>query len=155
MTKDESIFRPIHTLLKKKQYEKALKLIYEKKSNRIRRPYVIDGNHAWYIIGDIFYKKKRLAESIMAFRRSIRCYKGDAEAAWALGNSYSALNRPRLAERYFRKGLGLALENDRPKLIYNLGNTLFDQGKYSAAINMYRKLEKRDGSEFFLAKKKY
>lgn len=150
---DALIFRPIHSLLKRNRYDDVLNLLYDKKTNRLRQPYTVDRNHAWYIIGDVFYKKGRLIDAIMAFRRSLRFYKKDGQALWALGNSYSTIGRAVLAERYFRKGLVLASETDRPKLVYNLGNALFDQEKYVDAIKEYQKIYKHDRRMFSLARR--
>lgn len=150
---DDPVFGPIHALLRKKRYDAALAQIYDKKFKRLRPPYSKDGNHGWYIVGDILYKNGKLVDAVVAFRKSVKCDKADAQALWALGNSYSAMDRPLLAERYFRRALETAAKGDRAKLVYNLGNALFDQAKYHAAISEYRKIGKSNARLFSMARK--
>ena len=64
----------------------------------------------------------------------------DWQAMWALGNCHSELKKPKKAERCFRDALELASTEARPKLIFNLGNALFDQQRFQEAIAVYHKL---------------
>lgn len=153
MTEDEQIFKPIHSLLRKKRYNDVLRLIYDKKSGRIKLPYSVNLNHGWYVIGDIHYRMGRFRDAMDAFRKSLNADKKDAQALWAIANCYSALQSPSLAERYLRKALRLASTTDRPKITYDLGNALFDQKKYPAALKEYKTVKNGDREVSLLAKK--
>lgn len=60
----------------------------------------------------------------------------------ALGNCYSELKKPRKAAQQFELALTLADTDALPNLRFNLGNALFDQGRYEAAIEQYLEVPK-------------
>jgi len=63
----------------------------------------------------------------------------------AVGNCYDEQNRPKLAERYFRRALGVShpiKPADRASITFNLANALFDQGRWDDAIELYMQLIK-------------
>jgi tetratricopeptide (TPR) repeat protein len=56
---------------------------------------------------------------------------------WALGNCFSELKKHRKAEEQFKDALQFATSEELPNLHFNLGNALFDQGKYLEVIEQY------------------
>ena len=139
-------FEKIHSLLRKDAYREALDLLYNSKTEQIKKPFSDDLNHAWYIVGDIFFKIHQLNQAIDAFEKSYRCRNEDVEALWALANCYSDLNRPKDAEKWYKKALCLDANNQ--KLLYNTGNSLFDQEKFEEAQYYYEKID-RDSNELY------
>lgn len=144
-------FQEIYSLVRKGQYIAALDLLCDKKHERLNKRYKIDPNHAWYNVGDIFFHQGEYRRALDAFKKALRTRRDDIQALWAVGECYSEIAKPQLAERYFRKALDYQPKDKN--LIYNLGNALFDQGKYQEALEQYKALRKRDGEVYELAKK--
>lgn len=145
-------FSRVHSLLRNHEYAAALRLLMDSKRFALRKEYRTDENHAWYIVGDIFSKRRRPDLAAKAFRKSLRARPRDSEALWALGNSYSDLRRPALAERYLRAALRNARRNSAA-IRYNLGNALFDQCKNLSAITTYKRIRPSAGRTYRLAQK--
>ena len=135
-------FDEIHKLLKAGDYEAALSSIYDYKNNRIYLPFQNDLNHAWYIVGDIFYKQGDIEYAISCFKKALSDWPEDVEAICALGSCYSYIAKPEKAEGYLSKGLLISPGN--PTLLYNYANALFDQKKYRDAIRYFRKIEQEE-----------
>ncbi len=144
-------FLVIHDLVREELYKEALSLLYNERTNRIYEEYKYDENHAWYLIGDIYYKLERFQNAVNAFKKSIMNKADDISAMLALGNSYMELGLPDKAEYILRSALKLSSDNE--ELTYNLGNSLFDQRKYKEAINMYKKISRDDIELFEFAQK--
>lgn len=148
-------FDKIYALTRKRRYANALNALLERE-NKINKRYASDKsdeNHSWYIVGEIFYKKRKYKDALRAFRRAITAWSKDGEAMWAMGNCYSELGRPSIAERYFQKSLRHAKNNHRATIRYNLGNALFDQGRYGEAIKQYKKISRKEEKIYKLARK--
>lgn len=97
----------------------------------------VDSNHVAYVRGDKKFKEGRFAEAAKYFLIALEEWPEDWQAMDALGNSYSEMKKPRKAEQWFRQAIDVAPSERRPDLIYNLGNALFDQGRFDEAIAMY------------------
>ena len=65
----------------------------------------------------------------------------------AVCNCYDELKRYKKAEKAFRCALQHASEKDTEKIVYNLGNSLFDQEQYSEAIELYATI--KSGSDLW------
>lgn len=143
-------FIEIHRLLKEKQYSEILHTIL-RSDNELREPYDQDENHAWYIIGDIFYKQENYKDAIHSFKKAIESRKDDVEAYLALGNCYSAENDFSKSAYYCNEGLKFSPHNS--SLHYNLGNALFDLKDYEKAISAYQKVNIEDVEIYELAQK--
>jgi tetratricopeptide (TPR) repeat protein len=99
-----------------------------------------DPNHVAYVRGDKKFKEGRFAEAAKYFLVALEEWPEDWQAMDALGNSYSEMKKPRKAEQWFRQAMAVAPSESRPDLIYNLGNALFDQGRFDEAIAMYSQI---------------
>jgi tetratricopeptide (TPR) repeat protein len=132
-----------------------LSILLNKKTGRIKSPYNADLNHAWYIVGLIYYKQGSIASALSAFKKSYRHWSEDIAAIRAIGNCYSDLGNPRMAKFYFSKAINTGGKNykDLDILIYNLGNAYFDLKKYDLAIAEYKKVRKKDKTTYSLAQK--
>ena len=139
---NNDVFDPIHTLLKQRHLEEALRRVYDPRKDAIKSPFDQDLNHAWYIVGDIYYRSKRVKKAIIAFQRSLEDWREDSEAHCALGSCYTRLRQFSKAENSLRKALALKPKSE--DLIYNLANALFDQKKYEEAIQWYKKVRNLD-----------
>lgn len=146
----KDIFDDIHRLLKKAEYEKALGELLASDGGKINSPYDQDLNHAWYTVGDAFYKLEQFEDAIAAFRKALENWPEDKEAALALSNSYSENKMPKEAELALKSFLEKNPANET--LIYNLANALFDQEKWDEAIPLYTSI-KRDTELYGLAQK--
>lgn len=101
-----------------------------------------DPNHAAYLKGDKLFKQGKFVDATAQFKIAIEEWPEDWQAMWALGNCFTELKRPRKAEEQFQAAILLAAADELPNLHFNLGNALFDQGKYDAAIAQYRLVPK-------------
>jgi tetratricopeptide (TPR) repeat protein len=134
----------IYQLIKAGDYKLAIRSMVNLKSGRLKSPFKQDANHAWYCVGDAYFKSENFLEAITAFQRARKADPEDAMCFLALGNSYDAIGRPKLAERMFRQALVMHLDNfDRASALFNLGNALYDQCRYAEAIEQYQQLRMR------------
>lgn len=145
------LFKPLYKLIKSRQYDEALEALFVGDIAKLKSQFKSDTNHAWYLVGDIYFKQLRFRDGITAFKKSLRTRRDDYQALWAIGNCYSEIKMPAIAERYFKKAL--SYKPDDQRLLYNLGNTLLDQGRYQEALDAYKKISKLDMPLYQLVKK--
>jgi tetratricopeptide (TPR) repeat protein len=100
----------------------------------------LDLNQAAYRRGDKKFHAGRYAEAAREFFVALEDWPEDWMAMHALGNCYSEAKKPRKAEKWFRLAIENAPEEERPNLLYNLGNALFDQQRFDEAIRVYREV---------------
>lgn len=134
-------YRTVFQLSRDSKWKQAIALMLDRKRTRLRPEFRSDGNHAWYVVGDLYWKDGDIGNALLAFRKAVRAWAEDVQALWAVGNCYSALGRHRMAERFFRRALKIDPAN--PSLAFNLGNSLFDQKRYEEALPAYRLAAKR------------
>ncbi len=150
------IFENVHTLLRERKLKRALNLMLNKNTNRIIAPYTEDINHAWFLIGDVYFKLGRMDEALAAFKKAYRHWKEDIDAMMLIGNCYDELGNPKTAKYYYIKAIS-TIGRKRHKrldgLTYNLGNAYFDMGKYELAITQYKKVRKSNKEVYQLAQK--
>ena len=99
-----------------------------------------DPNHAAYLKGDKLFKLGKFADAAAQFKIAIEEWPEDWQAMWALGNCFAELKKHRKAEKQFKGAIEFASVQELPNLHFNLGNTLFDQGKFDEAIEQYRQI---------------
>lgn len=143
-------FDKLHKLQRAGKSEAVLSLLFDKSTGRIKKPYNTDLNHAWYIVGDLLYKKKQYKKAIHAFKKALVSWSSDIEALWAIANCYSNLGKPGWARFYLSKAMQIDKKQDALK--YNLANALFDMGKYDEALKHYKGVGKKDKQLFKLAR---
>ena len=143
-------FDEIHRLSRKAQYDQALGLLLDSAGRKIRAPYDDDLNHAWYVVGDLYYKKQDFQAAAQAFDKSVAARSDDSEALMALADCYSELQMPGMAERYLRIALKYG---ETIALTYNLGNALFDQERFDEALLEYEKIPRSAGDLYDLAQR--
>ncbi len=148
-------FVKVEKLIKSSKYCEVLLILLGDKKNRILSPYNSDLNHAWYLVGCVFYKQEKFYDALLAFKRSYRHWKKDVSVIRAIGNCYSELKNPKVAKYYFIKArtMGGGSYKGLDILNYNLGNAYFDMKKYGLAISEYKKVRKSDKKTYCLAKK--
>ncbi len=139
-------FDEIHKLEKSGKNSLALTRLLNDETGRIKKPYSVDLNHAWYTAGDILYKMKKYAEAIRAFKKALLYWREDIEALWAIANCYSELGKPWLAKHYLLKAV--SLDGERDEIRYNLGNAFFDMRKYREAIEQYQTIKQSNNQLF-------
>ena len=139
---NRDVFEEIHALLKQGHLKKALCNLYNSRNDTIKPPYNYDLNHAWYVVGDIYFRNKDFKRAVPAFKHSLDSWQEDGDAYLAIGNCYDELCEFAAAEDHFRKALEINPKCD--KSMYNLGNMLFDQEKYKESIECYEKVVNRD-----------
>ncbi|TXG86391.1 MAG: tetratricopeptide repeat protein [Thermomicrobiales bacterium] len=96
-----------------------------------------DLNHAAYLRGDKLFKQGKFADAAAQFKIAIQEWSEDWQAMWALGDCFTELKKHRKAEEQFKAAIELAPNDELPNLHFNLGNALFDQGKYIEAIEQF------------------
>jgi tetratricopeptide (TPR) repeat protein len=124
------------------------------KNGKLKSIFKKDKNHSWYIIGASLYNLHDYISAIYCFKKSLKHRKDDDSCMFAIGNCYDRLGKFKLAEKWFRKSVTHAKDREsRDAAIYNLGNSLFDQKKYSKAIDCYKLVSYRDDETGELARK--
>jgi len=148
-------FNKVDKILKSPKYSEALNILLNLNGNRIVHPYNSDLNHAWYLVGVVYFKKENYIDALCAFKKSYHHYRDDVAAIRAIGNCYSGLENPKTAKYYFIKAINIGGKKykDINILTYNLGNAYFDMKKYDLAISEYKKVKKSDKETFDLAQK--
>ena len=134
----KDVFEIVYKLLRANLLEEALNKIYDQEEDKLFSPFDSDPNHAWYVVGDIFFEFGQFDYAENAFEKALSHREDDKQALMALANAQMECNRADNAETTLLRALSLDPTNEN--YIYNLGNALFDQGKYSEAINEYEKI---------------
>ena len=145
-------FNEIHDLLATQEYDRALRLLYDQSSNRVKKEYRSDENHAWYIVGDIFFKLGKFDLAVNAFTKALSARPEDVDASMALANCYSELELFSKAEDALLHALKVR-PNDSA-LRYNIANAYFDQGKLEQASTLYSGLDESCGEDVFVLAQK-
>jgi tetratricopeptide (TPR) repeat protein len=107
---------------------------YEDKSERADSSGL---NHNAYKEGCGFYHKKKFSRAKSCFETALEYWPSDPQAWFALGNCHDELKSPARAEGCFRKSLEYSGPSAKSDVYFNLGNSLFDQGKLEEAIICY------------------
>ncbi len=116
-------------------------------------PEASDYNHKAYCEGVEHYKNKNFKRAKSAFEDSLEYWPQDPQAWNALGNCFDELNKPSRAEKCFKKALQYVQEEKKSDIYFNLGNSLFDQNKFSDAIECYLKVNAQSSSVYWPAQR--
>ena len=108
----------------------------DRETGKLRKPYSDYPNHAWYVLGDIAYKKNEIEAAKSFFRRSFDYDRHDVSALMALANCYSMSSQYKYAKRTLE--LAHRLEPQSSRITYNLANVMFDLKEYRSALRLYR-----------------
>lgn len=133
------IYAEIYTLSRQEKFDDALSLIFDESNQCLKEQFKKgDLNHAWYVVADLYFRKKRYDRALYFFQKSFEFDKNDQQALFAIGNCYSELNLIEDAIESYKKAL--ALNPDCFDIIYNLGNAYFDLRFYQRAIYFYKQI---------------
>jgi tetratricopeptide (TPR) repeat protein len=102
-------------------------------------------NHQYYVLGCKAYDASEFQKALVLFKHALEYWPEDPQAWMAMENGYDELKRPWRAESAFRNALQYSDEKDKEGILFNLGNSLFDQQRYREAIALYNIL--RPGSQ--------
>lgn len=144
------MFEEVYSLTKQGCYEAAISLLYQPHTDTIVERFSDDQNHAWYLLGDLFYKKKDLEQSKHCFRKALDYWPEDVDAYLGLANILHEQGNYDNAVTTLRQALGFLAD---PRLIYNYANLLFDQHRYTEAIQEYKRIDDSHPRLLDLAKK--
>jgi len=133
-------FERVHALLRSGRRAAALRALFASSTWRLKEPFSDDPNHAWYCVGTALFDSGKFDLASRAFKKSLRTRPDDFQALWALGDCYSELGHPKLAERYFAKAIRFGRKESALALTFNLANAFYDQGKFREAIRKYRRV---------------
>jgi tetratricopeptide (TPR) repeat protein len=111
-----------------------------------------DAHLACYAEADSLFQRGVVRPALKSFRNALLLAPGDVDTLWAIGDCYSELGKPRLAEVFYRKARAGAVWRQRGDLLYNMANALLDQGRPAAALRFYQLVPRKAGS-FGLARK--
>jgi len=132
----------------------ALKILIDQETGKLRECFKEDKNHAWYCAGCAFFDACDFEKAKKSFLRAHFYQKNDCQSLIACANCFSEMKKPECAEILLRKTLKKNPERkDRVTIIYNLGNALFDQRLYEAAIESYSLVSRRRDATGSLARK--
>jgi tetratricopeptide (TPR) repeat protein len=143
MHKAESfdVFSSIYQASSEMRHADGIKLILDKNLKGLKRSLKFNSNHAWYCLGDLYFKRGLYRLAKKAFRRSIRYNHRDFFAHMGLANCYSELGCHRMAERVLRHSLSLNPSTDvADDIWYNLGCCMWDVGRFDEARWVFKKL---------------
>ena len=73
-------FKKAETLIKKGSLNLVLDCMLNMETGRIKAPFSGDLNHAWYLVGLIYYKHDDYDQALRAFKSSLRNWTEDAQA---------------------------------------------------------------------------
>ncbi len=99
-----------------------------------------DINHQYYNEGDKLFKASRFNEASKCFHLALEHWTEDWQALMALGNCYSEMHKHLKAEASFRNALDYCPEKERPAILFNLGNALYDLQKFVEAVEVYAQI---------------
>ena len=99
-------------------------------------------NHDAYVAGLFHYENGDYKNAKAHFKEAVQYWPEDADAWMALGNCYDSMHKPLKAEEYFRKALAVCAHAESANILYNLGNSLYDQAKYESATEAYLQIPK-------------
>lgn len=131
----EPLLRDVCSLISYRSYPEALKILLD--NGRLREIFSFDKNHAWYLVGDIYFKQGRFRNALNAFYKALHEYSSDADSCWAIADCYSQIGIYKIAEKYYRKSLFI---RKRKEVIYDLANSIYDQKRYPEAAKLYKQL---------------
>ena len=97
---------------------------------------------AWANLGATLGELDRAGDALQAFERALECDPASAQTVNNIGVVQRELGKLSQSEASFRRVTVLA--PDRAFGYYNLGHTLFLQGRYQVALNAYVEGQKRD-----------
>jgi len=112
----------------------------KKRLEKSEIPLASESNHEAYKLGCVSYEQGRFSEAKALFQEALDFWPEDFDAWWALGNCYDELDKPNKAEDCYRKSLELGNGKNESELLFNLGNSLLDQQRYSEAIEIYLRI---------------
>lgn len=99
-----------------------------------------DLNHKSYGNGIKHYNQGNFSAAKLEFEVALEYWPEDPQAWFALGNCFDELKKPSKSEKCFRTALIHSSEKAKSSTYFNLGNSLYDQDKFRAAIDCYRKV---------------
>lgn len=147
-------FAPVHDLIRGGLLTQALDQLLNIDSGRVRKDFVWDKNHAWYCIGDIKYRLGDMQGAIVGFKKAFKASPQDISCLLAIGNCYDALKKPRMAEKILRQALALnPTGRQKAAISVNLGNALFDQGRWLDAMECFMLPSRRRDDVGVIARK--
>jgi tetratricopeptide (TPR) repeat protein len=149
MSLKSDVFDGVHHALRARKNALAVKMLLDD-TGRIRAQFGTDINHAWYLVGEANFARKRFKEAKYAYRKALLHWPNDVDALMAIANCCSELRQHRYAIRYLK--LALEMNPKSAALLFNLGNAQFDIGDFRGALKSYRKAERFAGSDRTLAK---
>lgn len=101
---------------------------------------------------DSLYRAGDMRSAKRVFFKALALSPGDVDTLWALGSCFSESGKPHSAERYFRRARARAAWRRKGDLLYNIANSLFDQGRLQAALRLYIRVP-RSSKAFLLARR--
>ena len=138
----EHIFTPVHTLLRRRPVRAALGSLLDNDGD-LRPAYRCDANHAWYVVGDAWYRLGDMHRAREGFRRSLATRPDDTEAVMALADCWFAQGKLGRARYWFSRAFDASCSATAG---YNLANVLFDLDDLDAAIAIYASLRTNDAT---------
>lgn len=142
-------FDAVHALLKNDPAG-VLEQLLDPATCLIKEPYRVDLNHAWYVVGDIHFKQGEFSLALESFLKSLDDCPDDVEAMMAIANCASELGDAALSEKYLRAALR---RSEDAALLYTLGTTLLDQGKFGEALCYFKRVSPLDADIYPMAQR--
>ena len=90
-----------------------------------------------YASGEDAFRNGDVSEARKFFQIALEYCPDNGDTWRALANCYAAMRKPKKAEECFRKALQFADEDSIADIHFDFGNCLFDQAKYTEALQHY------------------
>ena len=75
-----SDFRNIHRMSRAGMWRDVIANVYDHETSGIKAKYADDSNHAWYVIGNSYYRLREFDLAAQAFQNAYEARSDDAEA---------------------------------------------------------------------------
>jgi tetratricopeptide (TPR) repeat protein len=142
---EQNLFGEIYRLMRDLKYAKALKILIDPNSLSLKKHFIPYANHASYLIGQIYYEKKKYHQAANAFKNALKIDANDVLAMWGLANCYVDIGKLKEAEKILLSALDLKPRDARLK--YNLANVYYDLGSFDEAVRRYKLLVRSRNTE--------
>jgi tetratricopeptide (TPR) repeat protein len=149
-----TIFSTVNLLFRQAKYECVILEILHPEKNTLRHKFRPHAHFAWYYVADTLFTMGDFDKAIHAYRRALTVFPNDLDSLCGVAGCYSELNRPWMAEKYYRKAiLSGARGVKKYEIKYNLANAIFDQCRYADSEILFKKLSLRKDEVGLLSRK--
>jgi len=135
----DEAFELLHGHLRRGEYTYVIERMINLEKFELKSDYsdASDLNHAWYVVGDAFYKLGDQENALRSFRKALFYWSNDCDSYLAITNCSESLEE---VEECIVRGLEICPNDDRLKI--NYANLLLDAGRNLDAKRVISKVDR-------------